>query len=63
MLETPKVKYNSVRQKVSAVRAAAWVGKGLAMRGHNGVSVVASGLLRLLLSGASEVTCYSGSSQ
>lgn len=44
-----------VRQKVSGVRAAAWIGKGLAMRGHNGVSVVASGLLRLLLSGASEV--------
>lgn len=43
--------------KVSGVRAAAWIGKGLAMRGHNGVSDVASVLLRLLLSGASKV-CY-----
>ena len=41
--------------KVSEVRAAAWMGKGLAMRGHNGVSDVASALLRLLLSGASKV--------
>ncbi|KAG0566152.1 hypothetical protein KC19_7G042200 [Ceratodon purpureus] len=40
--------------KVSGVRAAAWIGKGLAMRGHNGVSDVASILLRLLLSGASK---------
>ena len=40
---------------VSGVRAAAWIGKGLAMRGHNGVSSVASVLLRLLLSGASKV--------
>lgn len=45
----------SVRQKVSGVRAAAWIGKGLAMRGHSGVSVVASVLLKLLLSGTSEV--------
>lgn len=52
------VPWRSVRQKVSGVRAAAWIGKGLAMRGHNGVSFVASGLLRLLLSGASEVTCH-----
>lgn len=44
----------SVRQKVSGVRAAAWIGKGLAMRGHSGVSVVASVLLKLLLSGTSE---------
>lgn len=43
------------RQKASAVRAAAWIGKGLAMRGHNGVFVVASALLRLLLSEASGV--------
>jgi len=48
-----------VRHMVSGVRAAAWIGKGLAMRGHNGISVVASVLLRLLLSEAFEV-CHCG---
>lgn len=43
-------------QKVSGVRAAAWVGKGLAMRGHSRVTDVASFLLRVLLSGTSEVS-------
>jgi len=55
-IDTEKdVPCRSVRQMVSGVRAAAWIGKGLAMRGHNGVSVVASVLLKLLLAGAFEV--------
>lgn len=44
-----------VRQKVCGVQAVAWVGKGLAMRGHNLIAGVASFLLKLLLSGTYEV--------
>jgi len=45
----------SLRLTVSEVRTAAWIGKGLAMRGHRGVFDVASVLLRLLLAGPAEV--------
>lgn len=48
----------SLRLTVSDVRIAAWIGKGLAMRGHRGVFDVASVLLKLLLSGPAKVCLW-----